>query len=80
VDTADGTVVWSSTPAESRYRWSASGHPDVGTPIFDISEEQVQRATLQLAARRIGDIFCPRSVTRAQYQRGQRPRVRMISP
>lgn len=80
VAAADGSIVWSATPAEARYRWSATGHPDVGTPVFDVTEEQVRRNTLLLAARRIGDVFCRRRVTRAAAQRRQRAPVRMLRP
>ncbi len=33
-----------------------------------------------LAAQHIGDVFCRRRVTRAEAQRRQRPRVRMLEP
>ena len=80
VDTVDGSLVYSVVPPESRYRWSASGHPDIGMSDFDISEEQVRANTLALGTRRIGDIFCPRKIPRGEYQRRQRNRVRMIAP
>ena len=80
VDTTDGSVVWSATPAEARYRWSATGHPDIGTPVFDVTEAEVRQKTLLLAAQHMGDIFCRRKVTRAEAQRRRRPRVRMLEP
>ena len=78
VDTLDGSLVWSSAPPEAVYRWTASGHPDVPTPIFDIDAEDVRWGTLRYAARRLGHVFSPRRITRAEAQRRRRPRDQMM--
>ena len=79
VKVADGSVVWSAPP-DTRYRWSASGHIDVGTPIVDISEEAMRQGTLAWAARQIGDVFCPRRISVAEARRRERVRGRMLGP
>ncbi len=80
VDTVDGLLVYSAVPPDSRYRWSASGHADIGMSVFDISEAQVRAQTLAFATRRIGDIFCPREITRGEYERRQQAGPRMLAP
>lgn len=80
VNAADGSVVWSAAPPDTRYRWSASGHPTVGTSILDISEEAMRQGTLAWTSRQIGDVFCPRRITTAEAKRRERVRGRMLGP
>ena len=80
VNVADGLVVWSAAPQDTKYRWSASGHSTVGTSILDISEEGMRLGTLVWASRQIGDVFCPRRITIAEARRRERIRGRMLGP